>query len=117
MGAAGPKTRLGPNSTARVQVPTIEVNGTYYSGFKPDTYAKWSAETPDGFVFSIKGNRFVTNRKVLVPLLNEILGARLATIHNLHYYLNLMREIRAALDAGSYSQFRAQFRAERAHGV
>jgi uncharacterized protein YecE (DUF72 family) len=47
------------------QVPTIEVNGTYYSGFKPDTYAKWNAETPDDFVFSIKGNRFVTNRKIL----------------------------------------------------
>lgn len=47
------------------QVPTIEVNGTYYSGFKPETYAKWHDETPDGFVFSIKGNRFVTNRKVL----------------------------------------------------
>lgn len=47
------------------QVPTIEVNGTYYSGFKPDTYAKWAAETPDDFIFSIKGNRFVTNRKVL----------------------------------------------------
>ncbi|MBX3577036.1 MAG: DUF72 domain-containing protein [Rhizobiaceae bacterium] len=46
-------------------VPTIEVNGTYYSGFTPATYAKWNAETPDGFVFSIKGNRFVTNRKVL----------------------------------------------------
>ncbi|MGB6117002.1 MAG: DUF72 domain-containing protein [Mesorhizobium sp.] len=47
------------------QVPTIEVNGTYYSGFTPATYAKWNAETPEGFVFSIKGNRFVTNRKVL----------------------------------------------------
>ncbi len=47
------------------QVPTIEVNGTYYSGFTPATYAKWNEETPDGFVFSIKGNRFVTNRKVL----------------------------------------------------
>jgi len=47
------------------QIPTIEVNGTYYSGFKPDTYAKWAAETPDDFVFSIKGNRFVSNRKVL----------------------------------------------------
>lgn len=46
-------------------VPTIEVNGTYYSGFTPATYAKWNAETPDDFVFSIKGNRFVTNRKVL----------------------------------------------------
>lgn len=47
------------------QVRTIEVNGTYYSGFTPATYAKWHAETPDDFVFSIKGNRFVTNRKVL----------------------------------------------------
>ncbi|MEO3385805.1 DUF72 domain-containing protein [Mesorhizobium sp. CAU 1741] len=47
------------------QVRTIEVNGTYYSGFKPATYAKWNEETPDDFVFSIKGNRFVTNRKVL----------------------------------------------------
>jgi uncharacterized protein YecE (DUF72 family) len=47
------------------RVPTIEVNGTYYSGFKPATYAKWAQETPDGFVFSIKGNRFVTNRRVL----------------------------------------------------
>lgn len=47
------------------QVPTIEVNGTYYSGFTPKTYAKWAEETPDDFVFSIKGNRFVTNRKVL----------------------------------------------------
>ncbi len=50
---------------ASQQVPTIEVNGTYYSGFTPATYAKWFAETPDDFVFSIKGNRFVTNRKVL----------------------------------------------------
>ncbi|GAB5508413.1 MAG: DUF72 domain-containing protein [Rhizobiaceae bacterium] len=50
---------------ASSKLRTIEVNGTYYSGFKPATYAKWAAETPDGFVFAIKGNRFVTNRKVL----------------------------------------------------
>jgi uncharacterized protein YecE (DUF72 family) len=50
---------------AASKVKTIEVNGTYYSGFTPATYAKWAAETPDGFVFSIKGNRFVTNRKIL----------------------------------------------------
>jgi len=47
------------------QVPTIEVNGTYYSSFKEPTFAKWSSEAPDGFVFSLKGNRFVTNRRVL----------------------------------------------------
>jgi uncharacterized protein YecE (DUF72 family) len=47
------------------RVPTIEVNGTYYSTFKPPVFAGWAAETPDGFVFSLKANRFVTNRKVL----------------------------------------------------
>ena len=47
------------------QVATIEVNGTYYSGFKPEAFARWAAETPDDFVFAIKGNRFVTNRKLL----------------------------------------------------
>jgi uncharacterized protein YecE (DUF72 family) len=47
------------------QVPTIEVNGTYYSTFKPPTFAKWASEAPDGFVYSLKGIRFVTNRRVL----------------------------------------------------
>lgn len=47
------------------QVRAIEVNGTYYSTFKPATFAKWAAETPDDFVFTLKANRFSTNRKVL----------------------------------------------------
>ncbi len=47
----------------------------------------------------------------------EILGARLNTIHNLHYYLQLMREIRASIDAGNFTQFRARFAADRARGV
>jgi uncharacterized protein YecE (DUF72 family) len=47
------------------QVPTIEVNGTYYSSFKEPTFAKWANDAPEGFVFSLKGNRFVTNRRVL----------------------------------------------------
>ena len=47
----------------------------------------------------------------------EMLGPMLASIHNLHYYLNLMREVRAALDAGSFGAFRAQFRQDRARGV
>jgi queuine tRNA-ribosyltransferase len=40
---------------------------------------------------------------------NEILGARLNTIHNLHYYLELMRRIRAAVEAGDYARFTASF--------
>jgi len=47
------------------QVTAIEVNGTYYSGFKPPTFAKWRDETPDGFVLTLKASRFCTNRKVL----------------------------------------------------
>jgi len=47
------------------QLTAIEVNGTYYSTFKPATFAKWRGETPDGFVFSLKANRFATNRKLL----------------------------------------------------
>ncbi len=47
------------------QLNTIEVNGTYYGTQKPATFAKWAADVPDGFIFSLKGNRFVTNRKVL----------------------------------------------------
>lgn len=48
---------------------------------------------------------------------NEILGARLATIHNLFYYLELMREMREAIEAGSFATFRAQFSGDRARGV
>jgi uncharacterized protein YecE (DUF72 family) len=44
---------------------TIEVNATYYGSQKPATFAKWAEETPEDFVFAVKGNRFVTNRKVL----------------------------------------------------
>ncbi|MFI4940657.1 MAG: tRNA guanosine(34) transglycosylase Tgt [Burkholderiales bacterium] len=47
----------------------------------------------------------------------EILGARLNTIHNLHYYLQLMREIRAAIDAGRFQAYMAQFQSERSRGV
>ena len=47
------------------QLSAIEVNGTYYSTFKPPTFAKWYSETPDGFMFSLKANRFATNRRVL----------------------------------------------------
>jgi len=44
---------------------TIEINSTYYGTQKPETFAKWASQVPDGFVFSVKGNRFVTNRRVL----------------------------------------------------
>ncbi len=47
----------------------------------------------------------------------EMLAPMLATIHNLHYYLDLMREVRAALDAGTFAGFVQRFREERLRGV
>lgn len=47
------------------KVTAIEINGTFYGSQKPESFAKWHDETPDGFVFSLKGPRFATNRRVL----------------------------------------------------
>jgi queuine tRNA-ribosyltransferase len=47
----------------------------------------------------------------------EMLAPMLATIHNLHYYLQLMQEIRDALEAGSFAAFRQRFAADRARGI
>jgi uncharacterized protein YecE (DUF72 family) len=43
----------------------IEINGTYHSLQKPESFRKWRDETPDGFVFAVKGSSYITNRKVL----------------------------------------------------
>lgn len=48
---------------------------------------------------------------------NEMLGPMLASIHNLHYYLNLMRELREALDAGDFASFAQRFAVDRARGL
>ena len=47
----------------------------------------------------------------------EMLGPMLASIHNLHYYLNLMQEVRDALDAGRFGEFVLQFKSDRQRGV
>ncbi len=65
------------------QLSTIEVNGTYYGTQKPTTFAKWAAEVPDGFKFTLKGNRFVTNRKVLAEAgesLERFLGSGISEL-------------------------------------
>ena len=43
----------------------IEINATYYGSQKPESFRKWAAAVPDGFVFSVKASRFATNRTVL----------------------------------------------------
>ena len=70
--------------------PTIEVNGTFYSLQRPESFAKWRDATPEGFVFAVKGSRFLTHMlrltNVRVPLANFFasgvlrLGAKLGPI-------------------------------------
>ena len=47
------------------QVTAIEINGTFYRTQSPASFRKWAEETPDGFVFALKGHRVVTNRTLL----------------------------------------------------
>jgi uncharacterized protein YecE (DUF72 family) len=61
---------------------TIEINGSFYSLQRPESYARWAAETPADFVFSVKGPRFVTHMKKLAgveaPLANFFASGVLA---------------------------------------
>jgi uncharacterized protein YecE (DUF72 family) len=52
-------------SYAASKLTSIEINGTYYGSQKPESFRKWASEVPDGFMFSVKGPRFATNRRVL----------------------------------------------------
>jgi uncharacterized protein YecE (DUF72 family) len=57
---------------ASSKLSVIEVNGTYYGSQKPETFAKWASEVPDGFIFSLKASRFTTNRKILAEAAESI---------------------------------------------
>jgi uncharacterized protein YecE (DUF72 family) len=50
---------------ASSRLAAIEINGTYYGSQKPESFRKWHDETPKDFVFTLKGPRFATNRRVL----------------------------------------------------
>lgn len=64
------------------QLTSIEINGSFYALQKPESYLAWVAETPDDFVFSVKGPRFVTHLKKLadvrVPVANFFASGVLA---------------------------------------
>ncbi|MBL8571587.1 MAG: DUF72 domain-containing protein [Phreatobacter sp.] len=55
----------GELAYAGSKLTAIEINGTFYGSQKPESFRKWRGETPDSFVFSMKGPRFATNRRVL----------------------------------------------------
>jgi uncharacterized protein YecE (DUF72 family) len=47
------------------RLTAIEINGTFYGSQKPESFRRWAAEAPDGFLFSAKAPRFATNRRIL----------------------------------------------------
>jgi uncharacterized protein YecE (DUF72 family) len=67
---------------AAERMTTIEINGSFYSLQRPSSYRAWRTDTPDGFVFSVKGGRFITHMKKLqgveVPLANFLASGVLA---------------------------------------
>jgi uncharacterized protein YecE (DUF72 family) len=67
---------------AAERLTSIEINGSFYALQKPASYQSWAAETPDDFVFSVKGGRFITHMKKLrdveVPLANFLASGVLA---------------------------------------
>jgi uncharacterized protein YecE (DUF72 family) len=56
------------------ELRTIEINGTYYGAQKAATYARWAAETPPGFIFSLKAPRYVTESKRLADTEKGVSG-------------------------------------------
>lgn len=53
-------------SYAAEKLNSIEINGTFYALQKPESFAKWRSETPEDFVFSLKGGRYITHMKRLL---------------------------------------------------
>lgn len=69
-------------SYAAQRLSSIEINGSFYSLQRPTSYASWKEQTPDDFVFAVKGGRFITHLKKLAgvetPLANFFASGVLA---------------------------------------
>jgi uncharacterized protein YecE (DUF72 family) len=50
------------------RLTSIEINGSFYALQRPSSYARWRSETPDGFVFAVKGGRYITHVRRLVDV-------------------------------------------------
>ena len=64
-------------------VSSIEINGSFYSLQKPESYAAWYEATPPGFVFSCKGNRFITHTKRLKDIDGPVANVLASGVFNL----------------------------------
>lgn len=73
------------------ELPTIEINGTFYSLQRPSSYRHWYESTPDGFMFSVKANRYITHvrrlKEVETPMANFLASGPLALREKLGPFL------------------------------
>lgn len=64
-------------------LPSIELNGSFYALQKPQSYAEWHAATPKDFVFSVKGNRFITHTRRLKDIDGPVANVLASGVFNL----------------------------------
>jgi uncharacterized protein YecE (DUF72 family) len=87
------------------RVDTIEINGTFYSLQRPELFAGWREATPDGFVFAVKGGRFITHMKRLrnidTALANFVASGVLALHDKLGPFLRTRRSTAGRHGAGA----------------
>jgi len=96
-------------------VTSIEVNGTFYGTQKPASFARWHDETPEDFVFSLKGPRFATNRRVLAeagPSIDKFLASGIAELKNKLGPINWQFPPTKKFDSDDFAAFLALLPAE-----
>ena len=81
---------------ASEQFSSIEINGTFYSMQRPESFLQWNEETPAGFLISVKGSRFITH---MLKLRNA--QAALGNVHG---------PLKAALDGGTVAAFQLRLK-------
>jgi uncharacterized protein YecE (DUF72 family) len=90
------------------RVNTVEINGSFYSLQRPERYRRWFEQTPEDFVFSVKGGRFITHMKQLrdveIPLANFFASGPLALGHKLGPFLWQLPP-RMSFDANRLKEF------------
>ena len=63
-----PLARTDELTYAARRMDTLEVNGTFYGLMSPDSFRRWYDSVPAGFVFAVKGSRFITHNKKLTDV-------------------------------------------------
>ena len=101
---------------AASRLTSIEINGTYYGTQKPASFARWHDETPDDFVFSLKGSRYITNRRVLAeagPSLEKFLASGILELKDKLGPINWQFMPTKAFDPADFEAFLELLPAER----